>query len=194
MTARPLSIHGAWLLQSRVFADDRGTFSEWFKSSLLTELTGESFEPVQANVSLSSAGVVRGIHYSLAPRGQAKLVTVLRGSIMDVAIDARVGSPTFGKYETVELHAGDGQAMFLRHDLAHAFQALEDNTVVSYLVSSEYSPTEEKEISPMCSTLNIQWSKNLKAVLSEKDRIAPDIAQQSAAGLLPILKNSSLQT
>ena len=190
MTARPLSIHGAWLLQSRVFADDRGTFSEWFKSSLLTELTGESFEPVQANVSLSSAGVVRGIHYSLAPHGQAKLVTVLRGSIMDVAIDARVGSPTFGKYETVELHAGDGQAMFLRHDMAHAFQVLEDNTVVSYLVSSEYSPTEEKEISPMCSTLNIQWSKNLKAVLSEKDRIAPDIAQQSAAGLLPILKSS----
>ena len=190
MTARPLSIHGAWLLQSRVFADDRGTFSEWFKSSLLTELTGESFEPVQANVSLSSAGVVRGIHYSLAPRGQAKLVTVLRGSIMDVAIDARVGSPTFGKYETAELQAGDGQAMFLRHDMAHAFQALEDNTVVSYLVSSEYSPTEEKEISPMCSTLNIQWSKNLKAVLSEKDRIAPDIAQQSAAGLLPILKSS----
>lgn len=189
MTAKPLFIHGAWLLQSRVFADDRGTFSEWFKGSLLTELTGESFEPVQANVSVSNAGVIRGIHYSLAPRGQAKLVTVLRGSIMDVAIDVRVGSSTFGKYESAELRAGDGQTMFLRHDMAHAFQALEDNTVVSYLVSSEYSPTEEKEISPMCSTLNIQWSKQLKTVLSEKDRVAPDIAQQSAAGLLPMFKN-----
>lgn len=190
MTSRPLSIHGAWLLHSRVFADDRGTFSEWFKSSLLTELIGETFEPVQANVSVSNAGVIRGIHYSLAPRGQAKLVTCLRGSIMDVAIDVRVGSPTFGKYEAAELRAGDGQAMFLRHDMAHAFQALEENTVVSYLISSEYSPADEKEISPMCSTLNIQWSNNLTAVLSEKDRVAPDIAQLSAAGLLPILKNN----
>ena len=188
MTAKPLSIHGAWLLQSRIFADDRGTFSEWFKSSLLTELTGETFEPVQANVSISNAGVIRGIHYSLAPRGQAKLVTVLRGSIMDVAIDARVGSPTFGQYASVELHAGDGQTMFLRSDMAHAFQALEDNTVVSYLVSSEYSPTDEREISPMCSTLNIQWAKNLQVVLSEKDRIAPNITQQSAANLLPSFK------
>ena len=188
MTARPLSIHGAWLLQSRVFADDRGTFSEWFKSSLLTELTGEFFEPVQANVSVSNAGVIRGIHYSLAPRGQAKLVTVLRGSIMDVAIDARVGSSTFGKYESAELRAGDGQVMFLRHDMAHAFQALEENTVVSYLVSSEYSPSDEKEISPTCSTLNIQWNDSLQAVLSEKDRAAPDIAQQSAAGQLPFFR------
>ena len=189
MTAKPLSIHGAWLLQSRVFADDRGTFSEWFKSSLLTELTGETFEPVQANVSVSNVGVIRGIHYSLAPRGQAKLVTVLRGSILDVAIDVRVGSPTFGKFESAVMVAGDGQSMFLRHDMAHAFQALEDNTVVSYLVSSEYSPTEEKEISPMCSALNIQWAENLPSILSEKDRVAPDISQQSAAKLLPILES-----
>ena len=188
MPVRPLSIHGAWLLQSRVFADDRGTFSEWFKSSLLTELTGETFEPVQANVSVSNAGVIRGIHYSLAPHGQAKLVTVLRGSILDVAIDVRVGSPTFGKYETAVMEAGDGQSMFLRNDMAHAFQALEENTVVSYLVSSEYSPTDEKEISPMCSTLNIQWNDSLQAVLSEKDRAAPDIAQQSAAGQLPFFR------
>jgi dTDP-4-dehydrorhamnose 3,5-epimerase-like enzyme len=75
--------------------------------------------------------------------------------------------------------------MFFRSDMAHAFQALEDNTVVSYLVSSEYSPTDEKEISPMCPTLNIQWSEGLRVVLSEKDRVAPDIAKQSAANLLP---------
>ena len=185
MSARPLSIHGAWLLQSRVFADDRGTFSEWFKSSLLTELTGESFEPVQANVSVSNAGVIRGIHYSLAPRGQAKLVTVLRGSILDVAIDVRVGSPTFGKYHSATMAAGDGQAMFLRRDMAHAFQALEENTVVSYLVSSEYSPTEEKEISPMCTRLSINWDASIPPVLSEKDRAAPDLDQQQIANLLP---------
>ena len=189
MNANPLSIHGAWLLKSQVFADDRGTFSEWFKSSLLTELTGESFVPVQANVSVSNAGVIRGIHYSLAPSGQAKLVTVLRGSIMDVAIDARVGSPNFGKYESAELRAGDGQTMFLRSDMAHAFQALEDNTVVSYLVSSEYSPIHEKEISPMCPILNVQWSKKLLAVFSEEDQLAPSTVQQAESNLLPIFRN-----
>ena len=190
MNANPLSIHGAWLLKSQVFADNRGTFSEWFKSSLLTELTGESFVPVQANVSVSNAGVIRGIHYSLAPSGQAKLVTVLRGSIIDVAIDARVGSPTFGKYECAELRAGDGQTMFLRSDMAHAFQALEDNTVVSYLVSSEYSPSEEKEISPMCPTLNIKWSSELNDILSEKDQFSATLLQQSASDLLPIFRST----
>ena len=189
MTAKPLSIHGAWLLQSRVFADDRGTFSEWFKSSFLTELTGESFEPVQANVSISNAGVIRGIHYSLAPLGQAKLVTVLRGSILDVAVDVRVGSPTFGTYESVVMVAGDGQTMFLRSDMAHAFQALEDNTVVSYLVSSEYSPTDEKEISPMCARLGIDWDASVPPVLSEKDRAAPGLDQQHTAKFLPSFSN-----
>lgn len=187
MTAQPLSIQGAWLLQSRVFSDDRGTFTEWFKSSLLTELTGETFEPVQANVSISNAGVIRGIHYSLAPRGQAKLITVLCGSILDVAIDVRISSPTYGKHDSAVLKAGDGQAMFLRHDMAHAFQALEDNTVVSYLVSSEYSPTEEKEISPMCAQLSIKWDATLPQVLSSKDRAAPTLEQQYTAKLLPSL-------
>ena len=187
MDAISLSIHGAWVLQSQVFADERGTFTEWFKSSLLTELTGEHFEPLQANVSVSQAGVIRGIHYSLAPSGQAKLVTVMSGSIIDFAIDVRIGSPTFGRYESVLLSAGDGQAMFLRSDMAHAFQALENNTVVSYLVSSEYSPTDEKEISPMCSVLGIQWSPNLPMVLSEKDRGAPDLSEQTKTGLLPII-------
>jgi len=190
MIAKPLSIHGAWLLQSRVFADDRGTFSEWFKSSLLTEQTGESFVPVQANVSVSNAGVIRGIHYSLAPNGQAKLVTVLRGSILDIAIDVRLGSPSFGKYEAAKLHAGDGQTMFLRHDMAHAFQALENNTVVSYLVSSEYSPADEKEIFPMCPVLNIQWAEKIEGILSEKDQSAPTMSELSAKGLLPFFRNS----
>ena len=188
-SAIALSIDGAWLMQSRIFSDDRGSFSEWFKSSLLTDLTGEIFQPVQANVSVSNAGVIRGIHFSLAPDGQAKLVTVLAGSILDVAVDVRIGSPTFGKYEAVVLKAGDGQAMFLRQDMAHAFQALEDNTVVSYLVSSEYSPTEEKEISPLCPTLNIQWFQNLSTVLSDKDRAAPDLQTQLSKGQLPSLRS-----
>jgi dTDP-4-dehydrorhamnose 3,5-epimerase len=185
MNARALSIPGAWLIQSRVFTDDRGTFTEWFKSSSLTELTGQSFEPLQANVSVSNAGVIRGIHYSLAPKGQAKLVTVMSGSICDFAIDVRIGSPTYGKYESVLLTAGDGQAMFLQSNMAHAFQALEDNTVVSYLVSSEYSPAEEKEITPLCPDLALTWSADLPIVLSDKDRVAPRLQQCQKENLLP---------
>jgi len=190
MKAMALGISGAWLLQSDVYGDERGTFSEWFKNSELLRLTGESFTPVQANVSVSQSGVVRGVHYSLAPQGQAKLVTVLSGSITDVIIDVRTGSPTYGEYKLIEMHAGDGQTMFLRHDLAHAFQALEDNTVVSYLVSSEYSPNDEKEITPLCPTLNIQWSPDLPVVLSDKDRRAPGIEIQKENNLLPKYKAS----
>lgn len=189
MLARPLSIHGAWLLTSPVYSDERGTFSEWFKSSQLKELTKENFEPVQANVSVSQAGVIRGIHYSLAPRGQAKLVTVLHGAILDIAVDVRIGSPTYGNYESVELEAGDGKSVFLRHDLAHAFQALEDNTVVSYLVSSEYAPIEEKEISPFCVSLNIEWSKGLQSITSLKDRDAPDLNALANSNCLPVYLN-----
>jgi len=185
MNAQELSIPGAWLIKSRVFSDDRGTFTEWFKSSALQDATGVEFIPAQANISVSRQGVIRGIHYSLAHSGQAKLVTVLRGSILDVAVDVRIGSPTFGKYDSVTMHAGDGTVIFLNHDLAHAFQALEDDTVVSYLVSSEYDPLNEHEISPLCPTLGIKWNEDIPIVLSEKDRMAPDLIFKQNSGLLP---------
>ena len=190
MRATALDISGAWLLQSDVYADERGTFSEWFKHSELLRLTGESFTPVQANVSVSQSGVVRGVHYSLAPKGQAKLVTVLCGSIRDLVIDVRIGSPTFGTVYATDLAAGEGRALFIGENLGHAFQALEDDTVVSYLVSSEYSPNDEKEITPLCLTLNIQLSQDLPIVLSEKDRLAPGIEIQKQKNLLPKYKVS----
>jgi dTDP-4-dehydrorhamnose 3,5-epimerase len=190
MHAENLSIAGAWLIKSQIFEDDRGHFVEWFKKSSFESIVGEKFTPVQANISKSKAGVVRGIHYSLAPDGQAKLVTVLHGSIRDLVVDIRVGSPTFGKTHAVTLVAGDGCALFLSKDLGHGFQALEDNTVVSYLVSSEYSPNDEKEITPLCPTLNIQWSPDLPVVLSDKDHQAPGIDLQKENNLLPKYKAS----
>jgi len=193
LIAHPLPIDGVWKIQSDIFADTRGTFSEWFKHSSLSELTGRTFNPMQANISTSRSGVIRGIHYSLATGGQAKLVTVLSGSILDVAIDVRVGSPTFGKYVTVEMNAGDGNSVFLSHDMAHAFQALENNTVVSYLVSSEYSPHDEKEITPLCTDLNIVWSPELPRILSEKDLGAPGLKHQKKSGLLPIYKSDATE-
>lgn len=187
MMARPLSVDGAWLIKSDVYSDDRGAFNEWFKSSNLTTMTGETFIPVQANVSFSRAGVIRGIHYSLGPVGQAKLITVLSGTIMDAVIDIRESSPTFGRYATVELNAGDGQAIYLRNNLAHAFQALTDDVVVAYLVSSEYSPSEEREITPLCPLIDIKWNTTLPMILSKKDREANNTIQQSEAKQLPKL-------
>ena len=188
MKASSLPIEGAWTIKSRIYDDSRGSFREWFKSSILNHETADNFVPVQANISVSRAGVVRGVHYSLAKDGQAKLVTVLQGSILDFVVDIRVGSPTFGEVHSITLVAGDGCALFIGKDLGHAFQALEDNTVVSYLVSSEYSPADEKEITPLCPTLNIQWSQDLPIVLSEKDRTAPGIEFQKQQNLLPKYK------
>lgn len=173
------------MLSSPVHADHRGSFTEWYKSSKLHDLTGETFTPVQANLSISQAGVVRGIHYSLAPGGQSKLVTVIRGRILDVVVDIRPDSPTFGRFCTIDLVAGSGQAIFLRSDLGHAFQALEDDTAVAYLVSSEYSPNQEKEISILCPTLGISLSSDTPVILSPKDQDAPDLETQLRRGLLP---------
>jgi dTDP-4-dehydrorhamnose 3,5-epimerase len=129
---------------------------------------------------------VRGIHYSLAPGGQAKLVAVMNGSIEDYAIDIRRDSSTFGEYESVTLKAGDGRALLLASDLAHAFLSLEDQTVVSYLVSSEFNPQAEKAISPLCPDIGINWSiaKN-QLVLSEKDFAAPQLSEMQSLNLLP---------
>ena len=97
MNIEPLSIAGAWRISGRRFADDRGWFQEWFKRSALLEATGYDFAPVQTNISRSAANVVRGIHYSTAPNGQGKLVTVMNGEVDDYVIDLDPASPTFGR-------------------------------------------------------------------------------------------------
>ena len=185
MKIEELPIRGAWKISSPVFPDDRGLFTEWFKSSEIERLIGFKMTPVQANMSCSHAGVVRGIHYSLVPGGQHKLVSVFRGRITDVIVDIRPHSDTFGKYCTVEMSAADGQAVLISGDLGHAFQAHENDTVVAYLVSAEFSPEKEHGISPECPQLNIEWSKESSIVLSDKDRNAPTLHQQLASGLLP---------
>ena len=186
MELTPLGIEGAWLAESPVWKDDRGFFREWFKAEDVKSLTGRNFGIEQANISLSSKGTLRGIHYSIAPRGQAKLITCVSGSIQDVTVDIRPDSKTFGQWVDVELKSDSGKAVFISEGLGHGFLALEDNTAVAYLVSTPFSPTNEFEINPLDSAIAINWRfKMSKLNVSDKDKAAPTLAVRLAEGKLP---------
>jgi dTDP-4-dehydrorhamnose 3,5-epimerase len=186
MKLTPLGIEGAWFAESPVWGDDRGFFREWFKSEDLKNAIGRDFEIKQANISISSRGTLRGIHYSLAPGGQAKWITCVSGSIKDVIVDIRSNSPTFGKWIEVELNSDSGQAVFISEGLGHGFLALQDNTAVAYLVSSPFSPTDEFEINPHDEKIGINWGMNLSDLkISDKDMNAPTLAERLVQGQLP---------
>lgn len=181
----PLSIEGAWLIKGKRFADDRGWFQEWFKQSLVESETGFKFSPVQTNISKSAAGSIRGIHYSTAPEGQGKLVTVMSGVIDDFVIDVRPTSPTFGQWQKVSLSSENGDSVLLSPNLGHAFQALTDNTVVSYLVTAEFNPVAELGITPFCTELSIEWDQATSPLVSSKDLDAPELKDRLKANQLP---------
>jgi len=184
MTA--LGIDGVWLADSPVWTDDRGFFREWFKHSDVKAATGREFEIEQANFSLSSAGTLRGIHYSIAPHGQAKWITCVSGSIKDVILDIRSNSKSFGQWIEVELSGASGKAVFISEGLGHGFVALEENTAVAYLVSTPFSPSDEFEINPLDEKIGINWGFDLGELkISEKDQKAPTLAERLVEGKLP---------
>ena len=186
MKLTALHIDGVWVADSPVWSDDRGFFREWFKSEDVKVATGREFGIEQANISLSSAGTLRGIHYSVSPRGQAKWITCVSGSIQDVIVDIRPESKTFGKWIDVELKGDSGKAVLISEGLGHGFLALEDNTAVAYLVSTPFSPSEEFEINPLDEKIGINWGIDLCALkISEKDKNAPSLAERNSSGLLP---------
>ena len=181
-----MSIPDAYALTPVSHRDDRGSFLEWFKSSQFEELTGRTFDIKQANTSVSARGVVRGIHFAQIAPGQAKYVTCPRGSVLDYVIDIRVGSPTFGTYETVELNDVQRNAVFIPEGLGHMFVALTDDAVVSYLVNAPFSPGREHAISPLDPTLALELPFGEgELLLSPKDADAPSLEQVQAQGLLP---------
>lgn len=179
-----LSIDGAWLYQSNVFGDPRGYFTEWFQKDLLESELKREFSVKQANLSKSKRGVVRGIHFSIAKEGQAKWITCTSGAILDVVVDIRPNSPTFKKWISVELSAGSGKSIFMSEGLGHAFLALEDESTISYLLSSPYSPKDELGISPTDPDIGIIWPMS-ELHFSPKDQEAPSLAD-----LLDTLKKS----
>ncbi len=186
MKLTQLGIDGAWVAESPVWSDDRGFFREWFKSEDIKAATGREFGIEQANISLSSAGTLRGIHYSIAPRGQAKWITCVAGSIQDVIVDIRPNSKTFCQWIEVELEGDSGKAVLISEGLGHGFLALEDNTAVAYLVSTPFSPADEFEINPLDQKIGIKWGMDLSSLkISGKDKIAPNLVERLTEGKLP---------
>jgi dTDP-4-dehydrorhamnose 3,5-epimerase len=193
MNLVPLEIDGSWLFRSPVYGDDRGSFREWFKSSDIEAETKIKFSIAQANVSTSAKGVIRGIHYSLAVIGQAKWITCQAGRMNDVIVDIRPDSPTFGHNQIIELTPQNGLSIYIGEGLGHGFISLEDNTVVSYLVSSPFSPKEEFEINPLDPALGIAWGiPNEFLKVSAKDAAAPNLEAQKGAGKLPFLSKEEI--
>jgi dTDP-4-dehydrorhamnose 3,5-epimerase len=181
---RELDIAGLYVAESRVFGDDRGFFREWFKLSDF-EATGLTFSTEQSNLSMSTRNVVRGLHYSLAPRGQAKAVTCVYGNLDDVIVDIRVGSPTYGRVVSVSLAADEGTTVVLPAGVAHGFCVTSETAVLAYLLSSPFDAHNELEINPLDPEINVPWALTGEAILSEKDAAAPSLAQRHAAGELP---------
>lgn len=185
MNVRELAIPGAWELTPTQHADSRGMLFEWFTDREFTGFAGHRFDLRQANCSLSSAGVLRGLHFAQVPPGQAKYVTCVSGSVFDVVVDIRVGSPTFGRWDAMMLDDRDRRSVYLSEGLAHGFLALQDNSTVMYLCSAEYDPQREHTIAAMDPAIGIDWPDDLPLVLSERDADAPSLAEIQAAGLLP---------
>jgi dTDP-4-dehydrorhamnose 3,5-epimerase len=183
---RELSIPDAYEITPRQFPDDRGVFLEWYRFDRLAEAVGHPLDLRQANTSVSRRGVVRGIHYADVPRGQAKYVTVTHGAVLDFAIDIRVGSPTFGQWDSVLLDTIDRRAIYLAEGLGHAFVALTDDATVSYLVSDTYHPEAEHGIDPRDAEIGLVFPAEAgELLLSPKDTDAPGLSEARDAGALP---------
>ncbi|MEO7754508.1 MAG: dTDP-4-dehydrorhamnose 3,5-epimerase [Terracoccus sp.] len=185
MDIRPLKIAGAFEITPRQFPDDRGVFLESFRGDRLAEVTGHRLDVIQTNVSVSSRGTLRGIHFADVPVGQAKYVMAMAGSLIDYVVDLRVGSPTFGEWDSVLLDTVDRRAVYLAEGLGHAFVALEDGTTANYLCSSAYNPTAEHGIHPLDPMVGLTLPDGLEPLLSPKDATAPGLEQARDDGLLP---------
>lgn len=184
MDVDELAIPGAWVFTPRQHPDDRGVFLEWYKADVVRKAVGHALDLVQANHSVSRRGVVRGIHYADVPPGQAKYVYCPRGAVLDFVIDIRVGSPTFGRIDSVRLDEVDRRAVYLSEGLGHAFVSLADDSVVTYLCSTGYDPDREHGITPGDPELAIDWTV-AEPLLSPKDTEAPTLAQARESGALP---------
>jgi dTDP-4-dehydrorhamnose 3,5-epimerase len=167
-------IEGVYIIEPRLFKDERGYFFEAFSERKFAELTGIKTRFVQDNESRSSVGVVRGLHFQLPPHAQSKLVRVVRGAILDVAVDIRRGSPTFGRYVAVELSEHNHRQLFIPRGFAHGFSVLEGDAIVEYKCDNYYAPEAEGAIRWDDLTLAIDWhTTNNEAIVSAKDKLNP---------------------
>ncbi|GIH91017.1 dTDP-4-dehydrorhamnose 3,5-epimerase [Planobispora siamensis] len=181
----PLSIDGAWLYTPRVHADSRGAFLEAFRAADLREAASLRLDLAQLNCSVSRRGVLRGVHFADVPPGQAKYVMCVSGAVLDVVVDVRAGSPTFGRWEAVRLDEETRRGLYIAEGLGHAFLALSDGATVVYACSQPYAPGREHGVHPLDPAVGIDWPLEGEPLLSDKDAAAPTLQEALTAGLLP---------
>lgn len=180
-----LKIPGVWTFTPKQFPDPRGVFLEWFKAEVVAEAIGHPFVLRQVNHSTSARGTLRGVHFADVPPSQAKYVYVSRGAALDIVVDIRLGSPTFGVVDAVQLDDVERKAIYVAEGLGHAVIALTDDLNLNYLVTQPYAPTRERGINPLDPALELPIPDGLDPILSEKDAAAPTLAQAAEQGLLP---------
>jgi dTDP-4-dehydrorhamnose 3,5-epimerase len=187
MKVRELDIPGAWEITPEIHGDSRGLFFEWLTDRGFTGFAGHSLDVRQANCSVSAAGVLRGLHFAQLPPSQAKYVTCVSGSVFDVVVDIRLGSPTFGRWDSVVLDDSDRRTIYISEGLAHGFLALQDSSTVMYLCSAQYDPQREHTICATDPTLAIDWPlvDGAAPSLSDRDAAAPNLDEVRESGLLP---------
>lgn len=186
MSARALAVEGAFEFTPRSFPDERGVFAAQFQEEAFVGAVGGPLFPVaQMNHSRSRRGVVRGIHFTATPPGTAKYVHCPRGRALDIVVDIRVGSPTYGRWDAVLLDPQDLRAVYIPVGAGHAFVALEDDTVMSYVLSTAYDAQNELAVSPLDPELGLPVPDDITPLMSERDRKAPTLSRARERGLLP---------
>jgi dTDP-4-dehydrorhamnose 3,5-epimerase len=182
---RPLRVRDAWATTLQPHEDERGTFVEWYQRGPLEAAIGTGLALAQANLSVSRRGVIRGVHFVDVPPGQGKWVSCLAGRILDVVVDVRPGSPTYGMHDSLVLGEGEWQAVYMAEGLGHAFMALTDKAVVTYLCSASYVASRERAVDPLDPALALPWPTDIEWVVSAKDRTAPTLHEAEQVGILP---------
>jgi dTDP-4-dehydrorhamnose 3,5-epimerase len=173
----PQLISDVILIEPTIHGDDRGYFIETFRQDLFEEVVGYQINFIQDNESKSTKGVLRGLHYQLPPYTQAKLVRVIEGSVLDVVVDIRKSSPTFGQHVAVRLTAESKHQLFVPHGFAHGFVVLSDSATFAYKVDNYYAPEYDRGIAFDGSELSIDWQLPLELLqLSDKDKTHPSLA------------------
>ncbi|MGI5255891.1 dTDP-4-dehydrorhamnose 3,5-epimerase family protein [Streptomyces angustmyceticus] len=185
MHTRKLAVAGGFEFTPDIHSDHRGLFVSPLQDEAFVAAVGHRFPVAQTNHSRSARGVLRGLHFTATPPGQAKYVYCARGRALDAVVDIRVGSPTFGRWDLVNMDAESFRAVYIPDGLAHAFLALEDDTVMSYLVSSAYRAELEHAIDPLDPAIGLPWPQEVEFRLSARDTIAPRLAEAEAQGMLP---------
>lgn len=178
MKIQQTDVAGVWILEPTLHVDQRGYFFESFRADRFRSLTGLEVDFVQENEAMSRRGVVRGLHYQLAPYAQAKLVRVVAGTVWDVAVDMRRSSPTFGRYVAVELSAENKRQLFIPKGFAHGYAVLSEEAVFQYKCDAYYHPEEEAGVRWDDPTIGIQWPLAAEEmILSERDQLHPAFSE-----------------